>query len=122
MKSSLDTNDQLQRLWREWATRPPQKSPQQAALEVAAMVAVRRRRDRPMHWLVAAAAAMVLTCGGIIVYRHGSPPISSELVTGTTQGSRLGEGQVLIWLDDETPLYMTFQTVNPSGATPGGER
>jgi hypothetical protein len=95
--------------WKEWSGRAPRLSPKQAAAQVRSRL--ERQEARHPGWLYAAAAIVMLSLsagttylwisGGLLV-----PPPSPV----TQQLAPLGEGEVLMWLDDKTPLYMNFQS------------
>ena len=102
--------------WREWAGRPPKTSPAAAAQEVVASLGARRQRRRPR--LLVAAAAVLVAVGGIAIHRGMRSPGEPVVVETAVETPALGAGEVLMWLDEETPLYMTFQA--PDGGSPNG--
>jgi hypothetical protein len=99
--------------WRRRAARPPGKSPAAAAAEVRA----RLSRQASAHlWRLPAAAVLVLALTAFLGVRLLNPPKTVPAparVVGPVAVAPLAEGQVLIWLDEETPLYMTCQ--QPTG-------
>ncbi len=111
---------------RAWAGRPPARTPAAAAREIAARIEGRRTPAPRFHpgwaWTAAGLAAAVGIAG---LLRVGDAPPASLAPTAPSGaagvaplhpgGAALAEGQVLIWLDSETPLYMNF-------APPAGER
>jgi ferric-dicitrate binding protein FerR (iron transport regulator) len=109
---------ELEQAWREWAARPPQRPPEIAAQRVVATLRERRRRH-PWRWLLATAtaAAVVLAMLAGSWYLRG--PDQAVLTGSRLQTPSLADGQVLIWLDDTTPLYMTFQMPETSNGTGG---
>ncbi len=93
--------------WKRWAQQPPQRSPAEAAANVAMRLS---KRPRSQPWWLLAAAVIVLAVALAVhwtVVSRRTP--DAEAGNGAHEISPLGEGEVLIWLDDKTPLYMTFQ-------------
>lgn len=118
-----DEKDPMERFdddLRAWSARPATRTPAAAARQIAARIeggpAPRPRLHPAWAWTAAGLAAAVGIAGLLRV--GGAPPAappglapaSPETAAGT-----LPDGQVLIWLDPETPLYMSF-------APPAGER
>ena len=92
--------------WRKWATRPPKLTPEAAARAVAAAI---REDRRPRAWPLAAVAASIVAvvlAGGLWLQR---PPPAPTMAAATADRDPIADGVVLMWLDPETPLYMTFQ-------------
>ena len=114
MENDSDRLGRFEEAWRRWATRPPRRGPEAAAREVAAALRLRRERRR-LRRVVLAAAAAVLIVVPLAVHRSTQPSVAPEGVAALEPP--VAEGQVLIWLDEETPLYMTFQA--PEGAHGG---
>jgi hypothetical protein len=105
---SRDPEDRFIEAWKQWARRPPARSPAEAAAAVSGRLTV--RRERPYWWALAAAAALTLTIAmavhwSIIIRRAGPP--GANITRQET--APMGNGEVLIWLDEQTPLYMNFQ-------------
>jgi hypothetical protein len=69
--------------------------------------------------LATAALVVVALALGLRRERPGpsAPPSARPSARLSTQPTALGIGQALIWLDAETPLYMTFEA---PGALQGG--
>jgi len=106
--------DRFEEAWKQWLRRPPRLSPAEAADGITKLLPARRRR--PKSWMVAAAASLLAGAVGtsiwwstMVVAPPTAPPVPAS--------APLGGGEVLIWLDDQTPLYMTFQpeAINPNG-------
>jgi len=99
-----------------WAERPPRRSPEEAGRRVVEAARQRQRRSRAVRALLATAALVVLalTLG---LPREGPVPGGSPPEAPPLASAPLGAGQALIWLDAETPLYMTFEA---PGTAPGG--
>ncbi len=111
--------DRFEEAWRNWLRRPPHRSPAEAAARVAGLIRERRRRRRAI-WAYAAAAVVVAAIGVAIRWAGLSnrtvPVQPAALVQKAPQ---LGQGEVLMWLDEETPLYMTFQPPEKGEANGG---
>lgn len=128
----------FERALRERAARAPRRS----GAEAAAAVRVRlsgagdaQRGLRPAWgWSLAtigatgALAALLLVAG--VTGRFGpepgdttpQPPAGPAVAALGAASTTLGNGEVLIWLDERTPLYMTFAPPSPGdrGAGSGG--
>ena len=108
MKGDRPSEQEFEEQWRDWATRPPSRTPRQAAEAVRGRLGPRHRGHR-VQWAVAAAAAVILVAAGLALHlitgSSGKPTVVESAITGPS----LGPGEVLMWLDQETPLYMTFQ-------------
>jgi ferric-dicitrate binding protein FerR (iron transport regulator) len=112
-------SDELERFddaLRDWTLRPPRTSPAEAARAVAGAIRADRRRRATHFSALAAAAAVILALSATLLWQPGR---RSETVAAVDHAAStgLGEGVVLMWLDEETPLYMTFQL--PGDGTPG---
>ncbi len=125
MEDDRDRLQPFERALKTWAEKPARLSPQQAASRVREAASRRQgrahtRRQRRAHTcrtLLATAAvlAVALTLGirrdrGI---RAPVPPPTAHL-----EPAALDAGQALIWLDAETPLYMTFEAPQAPAAAP----
>lgn len=93
---------------RAWAERPPRLSPTVAARTVAARVDQPRRHSPRLVWSLATAAAVALAAAGVALVQLSAPTAGSRQVGMVLTAPALNEGQVLIWLDDCTPLVMTY--------------
>ena len=106
--NSHDPEDRFVEAWKKWARRPPKQSPAEAAAAVSRRLPA--RQERRYWWALAAAAALTVTIAlafhwSDFVRRAGSPGANVSRQDATP----MGNGEVLIWLDEETPLYMNFQ-------------
>ncbi len=104
---SQDPEDRFIEAWKEWSQRPPTRSPAEAAAAVSSRL--NARRERTYWWALAAAAVLTVTIALVahwstFIRRTGSP--GANISHETTP---MGNGEVLIWLDEKTPLYMNFQ-------------
>ncbi len=103
-----DELDRFDDALRKWASRPPGRTGAEAARAVTEAIHGQRRR-RLARWSgLAAAAALVIAISAGVVWRPEIPP-NVVSAAGDIRTAGLGDGVVLMWLDDETPLYMTFQ-------------
>ena len=110
----------FEKAWKKWAARPTRLSSSEAATRVGMMIRERQARRRPV-WAYAAAAVFLMAIGIAIQWSRLSTPPPSAQPAAVVQGApQLGQGEVLIWLDRDTPLYMTFQ--EPEAAGPRGAK
>jgi hypothetical protein len=111
-----DRVEEFEGALKAWAERPPRRSPADASRRVVEAARRRRQRSRAVRALLATAAlvAVALTLGvpGWRPVPEATPEASPPLAPAP-----LGAGQALIWLDADTPLYMTFEAPE---AAPGG--
>jgi hypothetical protein len=110
MKSPEDDglDDGFAQSWKRWAAQPPRRSPVEAAAEVALRIRLRRGRRRSSWMLAAAAAILLAAVGTTVLWRHSGTVPSAPTVT-EQEILAPGKGEVLMWIDEQTPLYMTFQ-------------
>ncbi len=107
------------RAWKGWLQRPPRTSAQAAAARMSDLVLQRRPGTR--RWIPLAAAAVlagVLIMSVLWMPRRVQAPGPSAV---TSSAAPLGKGEILIWLDEATPLYMTFQPPDVPDV-PGGKQ
>ena len=109
MKSpeGFESEQWFERAWKRWSERPPRRSPGEAAAAVAQLVRRRRRWARPL-WLYAAAAALLFAGIGISLLRQPNEAAPERSDRKVQEEEPLGQGQILLWLDSQTPLYMTY--------------
>ena len=107
-----DLDARFQEAWREWTRRPTRLSPAAAADRVRARLVP---QPRNLRWAYAAAAALLCVSAGLSYLWLNSRSSILQPTAATQQMAPLGEGEVLMWLDEKTPLYMNFQP-------PGGSR
>ncbi len=105
--------------WKGWLERPPRTAAPEAAVRMSSLVLQQRSGLR--RWVPLAAAAGL--AGALIMSvlwlpRRVPMPGPSDV---TRSAAPLGKGEILIWLDDATPLYMTFQPPDTQGFA-GGKR
>jgi len=96
--------------FKRWAERPPRLSPEQAAARMASLIRERQQRRQP-RWAFAAAAAALFAVVAVAFHwaRLSTLPPAPQPVIAVQEAPPLGEGEVLMWLDKDTLLYMTFQ-------------
>jgi ferric-dicitrate binding protein FerR (iron transport regulator) len=111
--------ERFEESWKRWTQIPPRQSPAEAASRIRSMIA--QRRSRRPSWLLAAAAAVLLSTIALTVHwvRLSRQTIAIQPSAIVQEAPRLGEGQVLMWIDDQTPLYMTFQSPETQPAVGG---
>jgi len=100
--------------WNRWLQRPMKMDGRQAADRIAEKL--RTTPPKAWRWIPAGAvAALVLM--SFLLFRlptDSSPeiPIRSENGSAAESGAQSSAGknqEVLMWIDEKTPLYMTFQ-------------
>ncbi len=118
MPEDEDLDHRLAAAWREYAARPPRRSPSDAAAAIALQIRqLPARRQRPTWYLAAAAALLLAAVSTTVLWKPlGTSPRSQP---AAVQGTSLGKGEVLMWLDEKTPLYMTFQEPDEDQAKGG---
>ena len=120
--------DRFDQELRQWGSRPPRRSAQRAAREVRERLETPRRGfTSTASWQAAAAFAAVLAVAVGLWIAHPSedfgeatppmPPVSS---VAELAPAPLDEGVVLIWLDPETPLYLTLKAPGPGNGAETG--
>jgi len=93
--------------WRRWLERPTRLAPSEAAERIALSLPAQRPQHNRLRSL-AAAAALLLAMVALSVWMTRRSPAPQHFMS-IEETAPIGDGEVLIWLDDETPLYMTFQ-------------
>jgi hypothetical protein len=108
MDEDRDPVDRFEDALKAWAERPPRLSPEEAGRRVVEVARRRRRRALTRRALLAAAAVLaIVAIPGI--RRDRTAPVSAPTAAPRVEPQPLGAGEILIWLDAETPLYMTFE-------------
>ena len=93
--------------WEKWAGRGPRLSPAAAAGRVQSRLT---KPQRHFQWAYAAVAtAMICVSAGLTYFWVNSHAPIPGPASISQQVAPLGDGEVLMWLDDQTPLYMNFQ-------------
>ncbi len=113
--------------WKAWARRGPRTAATDAArrlrarLDAAALDAAPGpvRLGPARGWLAAAAVAL-LAAGAWLASWPPAPAPDAPAGFGITEPQPLAPGVALIWLDAETPLYMTLTP--PRAAEPPVEK
>lgn len=113
-----DAEERFAQAWRDWLERPLKKDASTAAAQIAGLLQQRSQARRP-RWIPLAAAAALACVIGVSMFRvlRQAPPPRPPAEIG--EASSLGKGEVLIWLDEHTPLYMTFQPPDAAGSSGG---
>ena len=107
-----DPERDFEEKWRAWSGRPPRKSAAFAAAEVKRRL--RQGQTSDQRWRIPVAAAAAITLCGWLGVRLLNPPKPAPVPAPAdvaAAAAPLDDGQVLIWLDSDTPLYMTYQNV-----------
>jgi hypothetical protein len=94
--------------WKRHAERPPRQSASAATAKVTLRI-LHRPAHRRTGWFLTAAAAVLLAAVAGTVFWRPARTIPEPLRVTDRESSPLGSGEVLMWIDDQTPLYMTFQ-------------
>lgn len=115
-----DKQRDFEERWRQWSARPPERSPQTAARQVVDRLERRERQEpressapMPRRWSVPTLAATAAVTAGVWLALElwvwaPVPEASSPVETQTAVTPPMEDGVVLMWLDADTPLYMTF--------------
>lgn len=128
-----DAERTFEETWRHRAHRPPELSSRAAAERVLARIAEqddgdgaapRRSRRLPptTRWLVAAGVAAALLAA-VLLHQPATPPTADPGAAPPAAGRVAGAGTavqddvVVLWLDPETPLYLTLAPPRPREAT-----
>ena len=106
--------------WKDWAKKTPGTAPEKAARRILTRLPVRSRGWAMLGFLsarryLAAAAAVALLVFGIRFLGKTKTTVI-EVPVVAEASIELGEDVALIWLDPDTPLYMTL---NPPEAVRG---
>ncbi len=113
--NQTDHEIRFSREWHAWLDRPVAQSPEAAAARISGILRDSRGR-RHRVWPLATAAASVSLLIMICLFPRR---ISTELPVTTApvpvQSEPAQPGEVLMWLDEDTPLYMHFQPPTSQG-------
>ncbi len=112
-----DKEREFIRAWKGWLQRPPRTTASEAAARISGLVLPRRpglRRWVPLAAAAGLAGALIMSVLWLPQRVQAPGPFAV-----TRSGPPLGKGEVLIWLDDATPLYMTFQPPDTTGLSGG---
>ena len=123
MKSPAEKSpeEQFEKAWKKWTERPTRQSPAEAAARIGTMIRERRPSPQPL-WAYAAAAVLLVAIGVALHWsRLPDQPVPAQPAAVVRDAPQLGQGEVLMWLDKETPLYMTFQAPEGGAATKEGK-
>ena len=106
--------------WKDWGKKAPGTAPEEAARRIMESLPVRSRwwgmlEFLPARRYLATAAAVVFLVFGASYFWNDNPTALDAPVL-TEASIELGENVALIWLDPDTPLYMTL---NPPEAVRG---
>ncbi len=115
---SHDGLGRFEEQWKRWAKRPPGTPASQAARRLVARLddAERRVVATPRRWALMAAAAVVVLAVGLTFHEPPMPSGVDPVPAGTVvERPPLKEGVVLLWLNPDTPLYLTVRPPAPKG-------
>lgn len=105
-----DERRQFENEWRAWLERPTRLSPQHAAARVRAVAGSAPRRPWTLRWAVAGVTVVVALLA--VVLSLGHRPLAPRPAV------RPAEGVVVMWLDEDTPLYMNLEPLPVEGSNP----
>ena len=115
---SEERDNGFEQAFRRWAERPPETPPEEAAARVVTQLSERRGgflfADSRLRFAAAGATLMVVVVVGWMALQS-EPPASTPSAAEVALPP-LEDHVVLLWLDEQTPLYLT---VAPP-ATKGG--
>jgi hypothetical protein len=115
-----DPLKEFENRWKDWVKKTPGTAPEEAARRVMVRLPERSRRWNRLGFLpapryLAAAAAVALLILGIRFWGK-TKPTAVEAPVVAEASIELGGDVALIWLDPDTPLYLTL---NPPEAVRG---
>lgn len=106
---SEEPKDSIDRAFKSWAERPPSTPPEQAAVRVVGQLTKQGRWSllvgSRLRFATVAAALMLAVVFGWVTLRPVPPaagPATKEVALPP-----LEENVILLWLDEQTPLYLT---------------
>jgi ferric-dicitrate binding protein FerR (iron transport regulator) len=97
--------ERIEPAWRAWLDQPMRRPPEAGWISSVQRDQARKRRLLWLPLAATAAVAAVLVFAIFVRNRQESP---AAIVRATNERLTLGQQEVLIWLDEKTPLYMTF--------------
>jgi hypothetical protein len=94
--------------FRLYADRKPRCSPRQASARIADQI---RQAESPLGagWMLTAVAGFLLAAVGATLFWRTPQAIQPGSGIQMAGNQPLSQGVVLLWIDENTPLYMTFQ-------------
>ncbi len=109
--------NEFEERFRRWAQRPPETSPEEAARQVVGRLPARRATFRPWHGLAAAAVLALVVVSWLLLGPGGNPGQTPPILkTEVAESAHPADSdEVLLWLDESTPLYMTFAPAGQEG-------
>lgn len=121
--------DRFEEALRRWAEQPPRTSPDEAARQVVSRLDEPERAAHGRAWHPALAPALALAAVLMLALGLGwwarrtavpaEPPAETASATlETATLPPLDDDVVLIWLDAETPLYLSLQTHETNSGDP----
>lgn len=114
---------QFEDAWRRHAARPPATSPQEAAGQVLQRLAEgetaareKAARRRPLRLAAATAVVVLVLVAATVLLRPPDRPSVPPRAGEVAETALPPEGVVVLWLDAETPLYLTLEPPANGGA------
>lgn len=101
---------------RKRASLPPALAPQMAAVRIGARIR-EEERSRRHGWIVAISTCAILAVAigfFFLVPRHALRAPSAAPSASVPQPLADAREEVVVWIDDETPLYMTVGSSEPA--------
>ncbi|MCH9647479.1 MAG: hypothetical protein K0U98_04520 [Deltaproteobacteria bacterium] len=106
--------------WRVWLDRPPRKSPEQAARAVSDRLSSSKAPANRESWVwlwrpLVAVAALLIAVAAVwlwVPWKEQKPKVMAA--ANELSLPSLGDDVLVIWLDSETPLYLTLAS-DPDG-------
>lgn len=114
IENQEDRLDQkFQEEWRKWLNRPRRLSAREASLVILEKIS-QKPSIFSLRWLVplGTTAALLLATLLLAPWRWERKDAMMPYSEGT---SHLQSGEVLMWIDEKTPLYMTFSPPDQAG-------
>ncbi len=110
---SKQTTDRFDQQLREWADRPAELSPKMAAQRVRGRLEPRRQSTWLRMWRPALAVASLVALAVVGWWQVGSEQVSPDLPVTAGLVSPPSSDVLVLWLDSETPLYLTLAGTPP---------
>ncbi len=105
----------MEPLWRDWLGKKSRLSGREAALRV--MERMEERRFSIPYWVPAGAVAglLIIVSLSYLQIREKDFRPEADFRAGEMQAVQLHTEEMLIWLDEKTPLLMNYPVTEPGG-------
>ncbi|MEM7354586.1 MAG: hypothetical protein AAF657_27505 [Acidobacteriota bacterium] len=114
--------DRFEQRFEVWASRPPATPADEAVRRMLRRLPADPSPRHAVSWgRIAAAAAAVLAvvlATHLYLRQSAAPPVVQDTTVGVVEAPLLPDGVALIWLDAETPLYLTLKAPESSQGEP----